>query len=539
METLSVPIPATAPRAPARLLQLYEWIARRELLACAVVLALTLGIRALLLPSVPIPEPAIEDEFSYLLAADTYASGRLVNPPHPLWQHFETLHELMQPVYASKYPPLQGLVLAFGQKLFGQPWIGVYLSVGLMCFFVCWMLQGWLTPNAAFLGGLLFMLRCGILSYWMDSYWGGAVAAIGGCLVLGGLVRVWRRDQAAHLATAALGLAILMHSRPFEGAVLGAIVTIVLIGQWRRWPADLRRRSWRVVPAALLILLFSAGAVAYIDVRVTGHPLEMPHALYQKQYIIAPMFAFLPLAPEPEYRHADIRAVFAGWNLEDYKKTRSDLMDVTLDKLTYLYDFFFGLWPLLIPPLAWPYRLKTTEERLTVGILLAFIALANLPLIGYQPHYTAPVAGLLYVRFMQTLTRLYHWRPAGKPIGFAIAVFFVTLFGIQFEQSVKFFVHLKMPDWVYTERRAKILHQLEQQPGKQLVLVRYSPQHDAHEEWIYNRAGIDASKIVWAHRMGPQQDAPLLDYFRDRKVWVFDADVTPPHLEPYAEESSK
>src|SRR5712692_1926204 len=95
-------------------------LASRKLLTILLVGLISLAGRALLLPVLPIPKPAIQDEFSYLLASDTFASGRLANPTHPFAKHFETLQVLSHPTYASKYPPISGLMMAVGQKLTGE-----------------------------------------------------------------------------------------------------------------------------------------------------------------------------------------------------------------------------------------------------------------------------------------------------------------------------------------------------------------------------------------------------------------------------------
>src|SRR5260370_2551392 len=111
--------------------QLRRIAARQHLAVCLVgVLAF---VASMGLTWVRPPLPRVHDEFSFLLAADTFARRRLSNPTHPLWEHFETFHVLQAPRYASKYPPAQGLLLAVRQSLSGLPIAGAWVGRAVGC----------------------------------------------------------------------------------------------------------------------------------------------------------------------------------------------------------------------------------------------------------------------------------------------------------------------------------------------------------------------------------------------------------------------
>ncbi len=358
-------------------------LARKHGLSIFVAGASACLLRVLILPISPIPHPWIQDDFSYLLAGDTFAHGRLTNPTPAMWTHFESFHITMKPTYMSMYFPAQGLFLAAGQVIAGHPWWGVWASCGLMCAAICWMLQGWLPPGWALFGALLAVLRVATFSYWIDTYTGGAVAAIGGALVLGALPRIRRGFRTRDFFWMGLGLAILANSRPYEG-LLVSVPALVYVG-WLVFGsiAGLRDRRRpgachtipvllrRMTPGALAV----AGALSflgYYDYRVFGNPLTLPYTVNRAIYSSAPHFIFQTARPEPAYRHVEMRNFYTGWELKVFREETGSIagfLQESAKKFIRAASFYLGFT--LIPPLVmlpWSFRDRRIRLLVVTGL---------------------------------------------------------------------------------------------------------------------------------------------------------------------------
>jgi hypothetical protein len=78
--------------------------------------------------------------------------------------------------------------------------------------------------------------------------------------------------------------------------------------------------------------------------------------------------------------------------------------------------------------------------------------------------------------------------------------------------------------------RVQLINELKRAGGQYLIFVHYRPEHDPHDEWVYNDADIDKSRIVWAREMYPASDQSLVEYFKKRQTFTLDADEKPPQF---------
>lgn len=533
----------------ARIEHAFHSLARRKTLSVIVVGVSALLLRLALLPVCPIPKPFVQDDFSFLLQADTFASGRLTNPTPAMWMHFETVHETMRPTYQSMYFPAQGLVMAAGKVVLGHPWYGILIMTALMCASICWMLQAWLPPSWALLGGVIVVLRIGLFSYWIDSYSGaGSIIALGGALILGGLPRFMKTLRLRYSVLMAVGVVLLDTSRLYEGMLLCIPVCVVLI-RWALFGRDRPSGVLLLRRTALPLLIIVAGVawMGYYDFRAFGSPLKLPYTVDRAEYAVAPYFIWQSERPEPAYHNDDLRRFYNGPELITFRKIHRPLGFVPETLLKVLRAMLFYAGVALLVPLIMVRRVFLDRRIRFLMVCVGVLAVGQLVEIYLIAHYVAPFTAAFYAIGLQAMRHLWAWRPEGQPVGKALVratvALCVLLCGVRaFAEPLG----IELPVWPAAweanwygrgehsgEPRFNVERRLEGLPGQQLVIVRYPSNYVPLDEWVYNAADIDHSKVIWARDLGAAENEELIRYYKDRTVWLVEPRANPVSVAPY------
>jgi hypothetical protein len=487
------------------------------------------------------PSPSVHDEFAYILGADTFLHGRLANPPHPMWEHFQTFHVLQHPTYSSKYPPANSLFIAAGWALTGRQIGGVWFSFAFMCLAIFWMLRAWLGAKPGFAISLAFA-SWAAASYWSYTYWGGSVAAGGGALMLGALYRiVEKRGGTGDAIVLALGLLILGNSRPWEG-LLVSIPAFFIFARWliRDTRSGVRYKLTHVVlPIAVVGAVGLACMGVYFN-AVTGSWHEMPYAVYQHERDATPKILFQkPAVVKPQTD----KTILWFNALEDstYRNARTVTGRVNYVRQVFS-DFFALIIPvgLVLPLFLLPVAARGSRTRFAIVTVVWTIGVMGLS-TWFLPHYAAPLVGLILVAYGECLLWLSRLSVAGRRMGRQIATATIVVWFLAGIGNISFFYASRMRGSTngplqWAVQRRLIADTLSRGGKRNVVIVRYGGTHRPDAEWVYNAADIDGSPVVWARDLGAARNAELLNYFRGRRAWTIDVNGNngPFQVTPYA-----
>lgn len=487
-------------------------------------------LRLCLINVVPVPQPRSHDEFSYLLGAETFASGRLTNPTPAMWKFFETEHEIMVPTYQSKYPPAQALFMAAGLVVFRSAWAGVLISFGAMFAATYWMARAYMPHRFALLTAALPLVQPGLGSYWVNSYYGGCVVATGAALVFGACARLKRKWTVLNWTILSIGLVLIANSRPFDGLVVAVPPLIALLYQVIRKGlsfASARSLARQLVLPVLLGVLAIAAMLHY-NYSVTGNPLVMPYAEWQKQYSPIRPFVGLKLLPEPHYNCSILRDNYVRCEILDYNAVSTPaqwLSTICTKRIPIAILFFCGFWLL---PFAFFSVLSFRDSKITVlWCAFAAMAVAVGSEVYYQRHYMAPIAAPLVVLFVQGWRHLRQVKFKDIPLGFSLSrLLLLILAGGALQMLFSLTETAKVMKAEQDEfPRVRINKELSALPGKHLVLVHYAQGHNPRREYVVNDADIARQKIIWARDLGAENQT-LFDHYPDRTIWLFDPDAS-------------
>jgi hypothetical protein len=212
----------------------------------------------------------------------------------------------------------------------------------------------------------------------------------------------------------------------------------------------------------------------------------------------------------------------------EYQKARANPLRMVGKFIYILFQTYTP--PLLVAALFSVILAPTRKVRIALGIAGA-LALALFLVSWLSPHYYSPVMGLILLLGCDGIRSLLHRLPKRTTVRRFTAAAFAGAFSFAF--ALQIYISVQNSSELKNDQRRLVTQSLIRDGSRQVVIVRYSPEHDVHAEWVYNSADIDHSPIVWARDMGEARNEGLIHYYSDRKIWLLEPDFLPPRLSPY------
>jgi hypothetical protein len=383
---------------------------------------------------------------------------------------------------------------------------------------------------------LLAVVRIGLLSYWMNSYWGGSIAALGGALALGTVMRIFEpqrteRDRLLLASAFAVALLILATSRPYEGFAFSLPLLAYFGYQTPRARIGTKALLRATVLPVVAIGVAGIALMGYYNERTTGNPLLLPHILNERTYSPLPLFLWQRAKPALTFRDPVFEKFFrVTEEVYGYQKTKSISGLISLDGSRFLSDWFFYVGPALSFPVLLGIFASLREARMRIVVLTALATAIALALCIYtMPHYAAPTTVVVYLFAAEGLRYLWQQRHLGEQ-AFMVAVCVTVVVASLTRQTGSTALNTV---FAFRDTHKWVADQLINQQGKQLVVVSYDLQkHYPGNELVHNGADFNSEKILWARSKGEDKDRELCSAYSDRAFWSVKTDDVDISLTP-------
>ncbi len=489
------------------------------------VCGLVLLLRLCLVPLFP-PVPMVwADDTSLLFQAHTFADLRLRNPVPDFVESVDPMYVTDAPYWVSQYQPGNGLTLALGVGL-GNPWIGVFLSTGVMLLALWWAARGYFTERWSLAALLIAAIQWGVFGPQMNTFHGGNVAVIGGALIVGGLAR----QRPSFGFVIGLGVVLVAACRPLEAAIW---VMVVL-------PTLLYRKQFRTCAELCAAGCAGFAALAFYNFQTTGNLLQPPYLVHLKEFGTPQGFWFQRLFPPGH--SAGLSDLDTQYKLQARMHDHGASWASFGKKVEDGWQYFVGpLWtlPLLfIPVAARQYRWLTAAAGIFIVEHAAFHA--------WETYHSSPEVALYLVLLTACLRATMRMRAGRRVIGpqvvscgLAAGIICLIIPGVgrAIEPALPGKLKKMRAVWYceYPEDRLRstVERKVLAQDQRAVVFVRFDAPN-IYYPWIANLPDIETQKIIWARDLGNAEDAKLLGRYGGRAPWLLDlvdcpaGQITPP-----------
>ncbi|HTE46410.1 MAG TPA: glycosyltransferase family 39 protein [Gemmatimonadaceae bacterium] len=289
------------------------------------------------------PAPLVEDEISYVLQSQIFASGHWTAPSPPAPDFFQQAHVLTIPAVASKYPPGHALLMSIGTWLGARALVPLLLTglTGALLFLLVRRISNdWvaLLTSIIWLGDPINLrFRAGYYSeltseaMWFLSWWS---------------LLEWRETRRTRwlLAVAAsIGWGAI--TRPLTMLAFAVPVGMLVIRDVARL------RLWKDFGLAVALGTVILGVIPLWSAQTTGSWRVTPLALYSHDYLPYDKPGFGVDSTPPARKLSPVNEVtYAGFFDEHVRHTPSNLPRIALDRLRVIAgDEWSGARLVLVP----------------------------------------------------------------------------------------------------------------------------------------------------------------------------------------------